>query len=138
VRSASAFLNLMLAGVFLLLAGQWFQEGSTAWAAFAALAVAMNLVLAAMKFREAKVPPPFPEPGPGSVTVEVRVTGADRIAAIKALREAVPGLGLAEGRDVVDAAMSGGTAVLTRAATPEQAADIRRSLEASGAGISVV
>jgi len=138
MRSASAALNLVMAAVFILLAGQWFQEGSTGWAAFAALAVAMNLLLAGMKFREAKAPPPFPEPGPDSVTVEIRVTGTDLIAAIKALREAVPGLGLAEGRDVVKAAMNGGTAVLTRAATPEQAEAIRRSLAASGAGISVV
>lgn len=54
MRTASGFLNLMLAGVFSLLAVQWFQEGSTGWAAFAGLAVAMNLVLAVLKFRERK------------------------------------------------------------------------------------
>lgn len=52
MRSAGAFLNLMLAGTFVLLGAQWFKEGSTGWAAFAGLAVAMNLVLSFLKFRE--------------------------------------------------------------------------------------
>ena len=81
---------------------------------------------------------PFGVPGPDSVTVEIRVAGGSRLEAIRALREAVPGLGLKDGKDVVDAALEGGTAVLTRAATPEQAARIREALAASGAGVEIV
>jgi len=58
VRLGGAFVNLLLAGVFVLFAVQWFSEGATGWAAFAAFAVLMNLVLAVWKIREARALPP--------------------------------------------------------------------------------
>ena len=132
--------------LFGMLSVMWFRDGSTGWGIFAAAVALWDVLRAGMGIgaqskcggEEAAPAAPFGVPGPDSVTVEIRVAGGSRLEAIRALREAVPGLGLKDGKDVVDAALEGGTAVLTRAATPEQAARIREALAASGAGVEIV
>jgi len=131
---------------FGLFSWKWFSEGSTGWGIFGAAVAMYDLArlvsgLSAVKHPGKGAPPPpalFGLPGPDSVTVEIRVTGREKIEAIKALREAVPGLGLKDAKDVVDAAMENGTAVLTRAASPGQRERLRESLRAAEAGIEVV
>lgn len=141
-RSAVAFYAVAMV-VFGFLSFHWFSVGDTLWGVLAgvvALYDAWRLGTASGRPGAAAAPPadPFGAAGPGSTVLRVRVTGKDRLEAIRALREAVPGLGLREGRDVVDAAMESGEAVLSRAATAEQAARLREALRAAGAGIEVV
>lgn len=67
-----------------------------------------------------------------SFTVELKSSGAQKINVIKALRE-VTTLGLKEAKDLVDAAPK----VVKEGVTKEEAAEIKKKLEAAGATVEV-
>ena len=59
--------------------------------------------------------------------------GANKIAVIKAVREVVPGLGLADAKALVDSAPK----PLKEGATKDEAESIKKKLEAAGAKVEV-
>jgi large subunit ribosomal protein L7/L12 len=67
-----------------------------------------------------------------SFTVELKVAGDQKINVIKALRE-VTTLGLKEAKDLVDAAPK----AVKEGVTKEEAAEIKKKLEAAGATVEV-
>lgn len=67
-----------------------------------------------------------------SFTVELKATGDQKINVIKALRE-VTTLGLKEAKDLADAAPK----VVKESVTKEEAAEIKKKLEAAGATVEV-
>ena len=73
---------------------------------------------------------PMPQ---GRVTVTITNAGAQKIQVIKALREAVPSLGLKEAKDLVDKTPS----VVKRNITRAEAQRIKAKLEAAGAKVEV-
>ncbi|MDO8664539.1 MAG: 50S ribosomal protein L7/L12 [Candidatus Liptonbacteria bacterium] len=67
-----------------------------------------------------------------SFTVELKATGDQKINVIKALRE-VTTLGLKEAKDLADAAPK----VVKEGVTKEEAAEIKKKLEAAGAQVEI-
>lgn len=67
-----------------------------------------------------------------SFNVELTSAGANKIAAIKVVREAT-GKGLKEAKDLVDAAPK----VIKEGATKEEADDLKKKLEAAGAQVAL-
>ena len=132
--------------LFGMLSVMWFRDGSTGWGIFAAAVALWDVLRAGMgigaqsKCGGEEAAPAAPRGGAGPAGLNGRITraGGGRREGQTSLPPAGPGLGLKDGKDVVDAALEGGTAVLTRAATPEQAARIREALAASGAGVEIV
>ena len=66
-------------------------------------------------------------------TVVLKDAGAQKIQVIKAVREAVPSLGLKEAKDLVEAA----PANVKEDVTKEEAEEIKKKLEAAGAGVEI-
>ena len=66
-------------------------------------------------------------------TVIIKDAGAQKIQVIKAVREVVPGLGLKEAKDLVDAAPGN----IKEGVTKEEAQQMKEKLEAAGAVIEV-
>ena len=64
-----------------------------------------------------------------SFDVHLQEVGANKIGVIKEVRAAVPGLGLAEAKALVESAPK----VIREGATKEEAEDIKKKLEAAGA-----
>lgn len=93
-------------------------------------------VSAAMPMAVAAVPAGGEEGGAKeeqtSFTVELKAAGGQKINVIKALRE-VTTLGLKEAKDLVDAAPK----VVKEGVTKEEAAEIKKKLEAAGAIVEI-
>ena len=65
--------------------------------------------------------------------VILKETGTNKIGVIKEVRAAVPGLGLAEAKALVE----GAPKVLKEGATKEEAAEIKKKIEAAGAKVEI-
>ena len=65
--------------------------------------------------------------------VILKDAGANKIGVIKEVRSAVPGLGLAEAKALVE----GAPKTLKEGATKEEAAEIKKKLEAAGAKVEI-
>ncbi|MDR1191208.1 MAG: 50S ribosomal protein L7/L12 [Verrucomicrobiales bacterium] len=68
-----------------------------------------------------------------SFDVVLKETGANKIGVIKEVRGAVPGLGLAEAKALVE----GAPKTIKEGATKEEAAEIKKKLEAAGAKVEI-
>jgi len=68
-----------------------------------------------------------------SFDVILKEAGANKIGVIKEVRGAVPGLGLAEAKALVE----GAPKTLKEGATKEEAAEIKKKLEAAGAKVEI-
>ncbi|MDR2463585.1 MAG: 50S ribosomal protein L7/L12 [Verrucomicrobiales bacterium] len=68
-----------------------------------------------------------------SFDVILKEAGANKIGVIKEVRGAVPGLGLAEAKALVE----GAPKTIKEGATKEEAAEIKKKLEAAGAKVEV-
>ena len=66
-------------------------------------------------------------------TVVLKEAGAQKIQVIKAVREAVPSLGLKEAKDLVEAA----PANVKEDVTKEEAEEMKKKLEAAGASVEI-
>jgi large subunit ribosomal protein L7/L12 len=69
--------------------------------------------------------------GPSTVNIELTAAGAQKIAVIKAVKEAF-GLGLKEAKDLVD----GAPAMLKEGVKKEEAEEIKKKLEEAGAQVT--
>jgi large subunit ribosomal protein L7/L12 len=65
--------------------------------------------------------------------VILKETGANKIAVIKEVRAAVPGLGLAEAKALVESAPK----ALKEGVTKEEAAEIKKKVESAGATVEI-
>ena len=68
-----------------------------------------------------------------SFDVILQEAGGNKIGVIKEVRAAVPGLGLAEAKALVE----GAPKVLKEGATKEEAAEIKKKIEAAGAKVEI-
>ena len=68
-----------------------------------------------------------------SFDVILKETGANKIGVIKEVRAAVPGLGLAEAKALVE----GAPKTIKEGATKEEAEEIKKKIEAAGAKVEV-
>ena len=68
-----------------------------------------------------------------SFDVILKETGANKIGVIKEVRAAVPGLGLAEAKALVESAPK----ALKEGVTKEEAAEIKKKVEAAGAVVEI-
>ncbi len=68
-----------------------------------------------------------------SFDVILKEAGANKIGVIKEVRAAVPGLGLAEAKALVE----GAPKTLKEGATKEEAAEIKKKIEAAGAKVEI-
>jgi large subunit ribosomal protein L7/L12 len=68
-----------------------------------------------------------------SFNVVLKAAGASKLAVIKAVREVVPALGLKEAKDLVD----GAPKTVKEGAKKDEAAEIKKKLEAAGATVEL-
>ena len=65
--------------------------------------------------------------------IELAEVGANKIGVIKALREIIPGIGLKEAKDIVDAAPK----IIKEGVGKEEAEEVKKKLEAAGAKVNL-
>lgn len=65
--------------------------------------------------------------------IELAEVGANKIGVIKALREIIPGIGLKEAKDIVDAAPK----IIKEGVGKEEAEEVKKKLEAVGAKVNL-
>ncbi|GBD10708.1 50S ribosomal protein L7/L12 [bacterium HR23] len=98
-----------------------------------AVAVAAPVATAAPGPAPAAAPPAPPAEEKTEFTVILKEVGPNKINVIKAVREVVPGLGLKEAKDLVEAAPK----PIKEHVPKDEAQKIKEKLEAAGAKVSV-